>query len=173
MRKRLALYAAALLVACVPTAAQATAHADPAKDFSACVRSNGVPDFPDVRIVNGAIQLGKGVDPFAEKLRAAVESCDHLLPEGTTLPARRSLRWSSASRPRSPAPERDGVRRSERAPDPVSGRCYFFGLSVLDSVDSAATKASCGTSTRPTIFIRFLPSFCFSSSFRLREMSPP
>ena len=40
-------------------------------------------------------------------------------------------------------------------------------------VDSAAMKASCGTSTRPTIFIRFLPSFCFSSSLRLRVMSPP
>ena len=40
-------------------------------------------------------------------------------------------------------------------------------------VDRAATKASCGTSTRPIVFIRFLPSFCFSSSFRLRVMSPP
>jgi hypothetical protein len=54
-------------------------------------------------------------------------------------------------------------------------RCgYFFALeSPLSSVESAAMKASCGTSTRPTTFIRFLPSFCFSSSFRLREMSPP
>ena len=37
----------------------------------------------------------------------------------------------------------------------------------------AAMKASWGTSTRPTIFMRFLPSFCFSSSLRLRVMSPP
>ncbi len=50
---------------------------------------------------------------------------------------------------------------------------YFFGLSEVDSVDSAATKASCGTSTRPMVFMRFLPSFCFSSSLRLREISPP
>ena len=49
---------------------------------------------------------------------------------------------------------------------------YFF-LSAAESVDSAATKASCGTSTRPIVFIRFLPSFCFSSSLRLRVMSPP
>ena len=40
-------------------------------------------------------------------------------------------------------------------------------------VDRAATKASCGTSTRPMVFIRFLPSFCRSSSLRLRVMSPP
>ena len=47
-------------------------------------------------------------------------------------------------------------------------------LEAVDSlVESAATNASWGTSTRPTIFIRFLPSFCFSSSLRLRVMSPP
>ena len=38
---------------------------------------------------------------------------------------------------------------------------------------STARNASCGTSTPPTCFIRFLPFFCFSSSFRLRLMSPP
>ena len=38
---------------------------------------------------------------------------------------------------------------------------------------STARKASCGTSTEPMAFMRLLPSFCFSSSLRLREMSPP
>ncbi len=38
---------------------------------------------------------------------------------------------------------------------------------------STARNASCGTSTPPTCFMRFLPFFCFSSSFRLRVMSPP
>ena len=37
----------------------------------------------------------------------------------------------------------------------------------------AATNASCGTSTRPICFIRFLPSFWRSSSLRFRVMSPP
>jgi len=50
---------------------------------------------------------------------------------------------------------------------------YFVFLSPDSSVERAAMKASWGTSTRPTIFIRFLPSFCFSSSLRLRVMSPP
>ena len=50
---------------------------------------------------------------------------------------------------------------------------HFFSLGPSESEDSAAMKASCGTSTRPTIFIRFLPSFCFSNSLRLRVMSPP
>ncbi len=36
-----------------------------------------------------------------------------------------------------------------------------------------AMNASCGTSTLPMAFMRFLPAFCFSSSLRLRVMSPP
>ena len=38
---------------------------------------------------------------------------------------------------------------------------------------STAMKASCGTSTRPSDFMRFFPAACFFSSFFLREMSPP
>ncbi len=57
-------------------------------------------------------------------------------------------------------------------------RAHFFFASLASlappaSDDSAAMKASCGTSTRPMVFMRFLPSFCFSSSLRLRVMSPP
>ena len=37
----------------------------------------------------------------------------------------------------------------------------------------AARKASWGSSTLPMRFMRFLPSFCFSSSLRLRVISPP
>ena len=38
---------------------------------------------------------------------------------------------------------------------------------------STATKASWGMFTLPMVFMRFFPSFCFSRSLRLREMSPP
>ena len=41
------------------------------------------------------------------------------------------------------------------------------------SIFSTAIKASEGTETVPKVRIRFLPSFCFSSSFFLRVMSPP
>ena len=37
----------------------------------------------------------------------------------------------------------------------------------------AARKASWGSSTLPMLFMRRLPSFCFSRSLRLRVMSPP
>ena len=60
-----------------------------------------------------------------------------------------------------------------RAPERCAGHYFLPAFSPLGALDNAAMKASCGTSTRPTIFIRFLPSFCFSSSLRLRVMSPP
>lgn len=77
-----------------------------------------------------------------------------------------------------PAPMGTGAppsaRRNTCPPPPLVLLRYFFALeSPSESEDSTAMNASCGTSTLPTIFIRFLPSFCFSSSFRLREMSPP
>ena len=40
-------------------------------------------------------------------------------------------------------------------------------------IRSAAMKASCGMVTLPYSRMRFLPSFCLSSSFFLRLMSPP
>ena len=42
-----------------------------------------------------------------------------------------------------------------------------------ESTFNTARNAACGTSTLPTCFIRFLPAFCFSSSFFLRVTSPP
>src|SRR6202020_2080623 len=36
-----------------------------------------------------------------------------------------------------------------------------------------ARKAFFGISSCPTCFMRFLPAFCFSSSLRLRVISPP
>ncbi len=54
---------------------------------------------------------------------------------------------------------------------------FFTGLvywnQALSSRDSAARKASCGISTVPNCFIRFLPFFCFFKSFFLRVTSPP
>ncbi len=48
-----------------------------------------------------------------------------------------------------------------------------YSSSELLATFRTARKASCGISTFPTRFMRFLPSFCFSSSLRLREISPP
>src|SRR3954470_1911068 len=58
--------------------------------------------------------------------------------------------------------------RAERQVDVEVTRHFFSPLRL-----STARNASCGTSTMPTCFMRFLPAFCCSSNFRLREMSPP
>jgi hypothetical protein len=57
------------------------------------------------------------------------------------------------------APIQSGPERPEHSPQLSTFR--------------AAMKASCGMSTLPNCRIFFLPSFCFSRSFRLRVMSPP
>jgi hypothetical protein len=43
----------------------------------------------------------------------------------------------------------------------------------LSPIFRASMKAACGMSTLPNWRMRFLPSFCFSSSLRLRVTSPP
>jgi prevent-host-death family protein len=59
----------------------------------------------------------------------------------------------------------------------VESRGPYWQAQSFSSLDpltlNTARNASCGISTRPTRFMRRLPSFCFSSSLRLREISPP
>ena len=86
----------------------------------------------------------------------------------------------SARRPDEPARRRRGLvgglrgqaARHRRAVG-LSPAYFLVAWAPAPSEVSAAMKASGGTSTDPMFFIRFLPAFCFSSSLRLREMSPP
>jgi hypothetical protein len=53
--------------------------------FSACMRSHGVPNFPDPSSGSGLgfhIQASSGVDPFSPAFKAAQTSCRKLLPGG-------------------------------------------------------------------------------------------
>ena len=69
---------------------------------------------------------------------------------------------------RAPAPERwSGLGRGLR-----NGR-GAQRLALYSSSLSTARKASVGIWTEPRERIFFLPSFCFSSSFFFRVMSPP
>lgn len=58
------------------------AGADGAK-FAACMRSHGLPNFPDPT-GQGVIQLGSGsgVNPGSPKFRSAEQACNKLLPNG-------------------------------------------------------------------------------------------
>ena len=66
-------------------------------------------------------------------------------------------------------------RRQALAPPKLAFRSDRAGLQrqLQSSSLRALMNTSPGTSTRPIDFIFFLPSFCFSSSLRLRVMSPP
>jgi len=66
-------------------------------------------------------------------------------------------------------PQGEGEEEEGRGDRAVLQRTYDSSSDPF----STAMKAACGISTRPIDFIRFLPSFCFSHSFLLREMSPP
>jgi hypothetical protein len=69
-----------------------------------------------------------------------------------------------------------GVLRWKIGRKPIKTRSPLaksYSSSPAEVTLRTARKASCGMSTWPTRFMRFLPSFCFSRSLRLREMSPP
>jgi hypothetical protein len=51
--------------------------------FAECLRSHGVPDFPDPSAAGGIqIQAGSGINPFSPAFKGAQSDCRHLLPVG-------------------------------------------------------------------------------------------
>jgi hypothetical protein len=65
------------------TVAPAPAAGNPGVAFAACMRSNGVPNFPDPSPGPGLIiQPGAGVNPSSPAFRAAQAKCKSLLPNG-------------------------------------------------------------------------------------------
>jgi hypothetical protein len=70
------------------TAASLTgkSKADSMYRYSACMRSHGVPNFPDPQPSGGglvlAINSGSGLNPNAPQFKTAQKSCEKLLPNG-------------------------------------------------------------------------------------------
>jgi hypothetical protein len=52
-----------------------------AQRFSACMRENGVPDFPDPDVSGGGIKI-TGVNPESPQFQSALEACRDLQPGG-------------------------------------------------------------------------------------------
>jgi hypothetical protein len=51
--------------------------------FSECMRSHGVPNFPDPSAAGGIqIAQGSNIDPFSPSFKAARAQCEKLLPSG-------------------------------------------------------------------------------------------
>jgi hypothetical protein len=64
-----------------PTAAQQAATQQAMLKYAQCMRSHGVPKFPDPK-PGGALVVGKkaGVDPNTPQFKAAQQSCKELVP---------------------------------------------------------------------------------------------
>ena len=105
--------------------------------FAACMRSHGVPEFPDPGS-NGHTSLGNGIDPSSPQFQAAQKACQSLLPSGGS-----SLATQSASGSISPEKQAQLLRfaRCMRGhgvpnyPDPTSQ-----GIALSQSVDPRSPR---------------------------------
>jgi hypothetical protein len=65
--------------------------ADALTSYSACMRSHGVPKFPDPKPSSGGMQLtigpGMGIDPKSPQFQAADKACRKLMPGGGKAPS--------------------------------------------------------------------------------------
>jgi hypothetical protein len=84
--------------AATSTGAPATVTGSPGLAFAECMRSNGVPNFPDPSPGRGLLfQLGAGINPASPAVKAAQAKCRKLLPGGppgpgsTTHPSAQTL----------------------------------------------------------------------------------
>jgi hypothetical protein len=54
-----------------------------AVNYSRCMRSHGVPNYPDPKVTGDSVQLGgSGIDPQSPAVQSARQSCQRLLPGG-------------------------------------------------------------------------------------------
>jgi hypothetical protein len=52
--------------------------------FAACMRKNGVPNFPDPQLEGGGFIVGEGVDSNSPQFQSALTACRKLQPGGAT-----------------------------------------------------------------------------------------
>lgn len=68
-----------------PSPAQVQKQITTALKFAACMRSHGVPNFPDPKVSSGRVQIrigGPGIDPNSPPFQAALKACQSLSPLG-------------------------------------------------------------------------------------------
>lgn len=65
-----------------PSPAQQAQMQEQALRYSACMRSHGVPKFPDPQFVGTGIKLalGRGIDPASPTFQSAQHACESMLP---------------------------------------------------------------------------------------------
>ncbi|MGI5147600.1 hypothetical protein ACQEVC_14690 [Plantactinospora sp. CA-294935] len=123
--------------------------ADRARRFGQCMRDNGLPNFPDPEIEDGAIRMRAPDGTDRAKLEAAQKKCQEYLPNGGEPPrldpqAQQRIReYARCMRengvPRFPDPEPDGGLRIEGGPD----------LDPQSETFKAAERACAGLHPKP------------------------
>jgi hypothetical protein len=64
--------------------AQSNQQQSQALKFAACMRKNGVPNFPDPQLEGGGFIVGEGVDSNSPQFQSALTACRKLQPGGAT-----------------------------------------------------------------------------------------
>ncbi|WP_055530722.1 hypothetical protein [Streptomyces alboniger] len=122
-----------------------TSAFDRALAYSECMRSNGVPDFPDPQQDTGGVKLtpdGGGADPNSDAFKKAAEACQDKAPQGLgggggggeALDSAKVAAWAKCLR-------ENGV---PKFPDPeINGGTMNIDLigAGVDPQDAAFTKA--------------------------------
>jgi hypothetical protein len=74
-----------------PTQAQQRRQLTADLKFARCMRSHGLPDFPDPTAgPDGPVfvfSASSGIDPHSPQILAKAHACQHVLPPGTSLPS--------------------------------------------------------------------------------------
>lgn len=78
----LAIVGCALALAACGSSGHKSNRADAGIRVANCMRSHGVPNFPDPSHGGGGIQLGPGINPQSPAFQAAQKICFKLLPGG-------------------------------------------------------------------------------------------
>jgi hypothetical protein len=125
------LVGATLLAACgstgqpsgTATGSASGASGDKSRDFefSACMRSHGVSNFPDPT-PGGGIELPTNLDPQSPAFRSARQACKRFLPnKGTAPKTSAGERAAALTLARCMRAHRDGVRDSEFGRPEIAG----------------------------------------------------
>jgi hypothetical protein len=75
-----------------PTQAQQRQQLTDDLKFARCMRSHGVPNFPDPTSSDGHVRFvisvsRDGFNPYSSQIRAKALECQHVLPAGSRLPS--------------------------------------------------------------------------------------
>ncbi len=162
MTKRVLIDCVALVV-CALTVAACGSSGKPkttkvsyaeALKFSNCMRSHGVPNFPDPQAGGGLkLAVGSGLDPFSPSFRAAQKACAKYNPGGGRAPnmsaseQRKALKFAQCMRAHGDSSFPDPTLSAQPGTPVIALRGMFFPVGQSFDPQAPAFKqaaAKCG-----------------------------